>query len=267
MSGMNKGDSKKTIEPWEREMPRLLMPPVGATYTSAQFDVKKAFPANPASRWALGLLVARNDLSISLKLIAPFMIAAVSKKQAEALYQTSIMTYFWRTMLAQVYEAWILFNRGRSGGDEEISKVCETEKVEETHRALIAAFAKKTEEGYSARSFLRRCRASTFHYYDDEGDTWPAQLEIIQKEPFFIAPKDEEWKAAAARYITADEWVNSRINPVGFGSSKLHSEILMPAVFDTIKLVDACTIELLRARGVEMRRGNPDEPLEEKIAS
>lgn len=252
---------KHNIEPWENEIPRLLVPPRGSSYVVVDFDVAKVFPDDKTSRWMLGLLAARNDLSISLKFNTPFMVTPTSENKAEALYTTSHATYFWRLLISQVAEAWVTFNRGRGSKDPVIAQVIATEKVQDRLKQVLEAFGKKTPEGHSVGEFLERGRASTFHYYDDEGDDWVKQLESIKEEPFMIVPENEKGKQVAARYITADEWINSRLNPVGYGSAEFHKTLLVPAVFDVIKLIDDCSYWYLEVRKAKLKFGNSKEKL------
>ena len=261
MAAKRMNNEKRDLESWEKEIPRLLVPPQNSPYVVVDCEVAKVFPDDNASRWVLGLLAARNDLSISLKFNTPFMVAPQVENKAEALYRTSHAIYFWRLLIAQVAEAWVTFNRGRGGKDPLIAQIIGTERVQARHKQVLDAFGRKSPEGHSVGEFLERCRASTFHYYDDEGDEWAKQLELIKDEPFFIVPEAEKEKQVSCRYITADEWINSRLNAVGFGSSDFHKAQLVPAAFDVIKMIDDCSYEYLKVRKAKLKYGNSMDKL------
>lgn len=218
-------------------------------------DFKVAFPDDPASRWMLGLLTTANDLSISFKLWAPYMIVPLTDEPTHRLYHASHMTYFMRLIMAQVHEGWSVLNKGLQQCDPIFTKACAGQDVQDILKMMRRALGTKFDDpAHKPSDLFRRCRAATFHYYDDEEDSWAEQLKIIGEEPMIIAPAPTSGKPAAksteTRYIVADEWINSRLGPAGFHNMDMHRKSLMPVTFKFLKLVEKMTIAYVKARGI-----------------
>jgi hypothetical protein len=241
---------RTTIEPWEAEISRVFEPPKDKPLGRVMLDFKKAFPADRASRWMMGLLAARNDLSITLKLLAPFLVSPTPTDDTRVLYRASHTQYFWRLLMSQVYEVWTVYNQRRGSDDPAVVTVRSDERVKKTVAEIARALGDEFAEGHKPGRLMQRCRVATFHYYDDEGDSWEEQLELIEKEPFFILSDDSN-RAVDTRYIVADEWINSRLGPVGYGNREMHEKSIKPAASLILSLVDTCALAYLKARGVK----------------
>lgn len=252
---MGNQPSREGLEPWTEEIPEMFRPPAGRNLVKANVDFKVAFPDDKASRWMLGLLTTANDLSISFKLWAPYMLVPLPSEPTHSLYQASHMTYFMRLVMAQVHEGWTVVNKGIAKKDPVITAACASDDIQGMLKTMREALGEDFDDpAHKPSDLFRRCRAATFHYYDDEPDSWAEQLKLIGDEPMLIAPEAAPGKPAPksteTRYIVADEWINSRLGPVGFHNMEMHKNSLMPVAFKFLALVEKITIAYIKARGI-----------------
>ena len=201
------------------------------------FDNNQYFPDDLASRWILMLLVARNDLGVSIKLQAPFVFAPDSSDSERSLYRLSHQAYFWRLTMAQLAEVWGAFNKGAQS-EVVIKAVCDDSKVKAAKAAVVQLLSQRSGN-LKPEDLMKRCRVVTQHYYDNEGDDWGKQLKSIPAtQPAALVP--DSGFAVDVRYIVADEYIMSRLNMVGVLNRELHSKSLQDMTAKMLALVDSC---------------------------
>jgi hypothetical protein len=220
-------------------------PKDGSKMLPLHFDNNQYFPDDPASRWILMLLVARNDLGVSIKLQAPFVFAPDSPDSERSLYRLSHQAYFWRLTMAQLAEVWGAFNRGAQS-EVVIKAVCNDPKVKAAQATVVQLLSHRSGT-LKPEDLMKRCRVVTQHYYDNEGDDWGNQLKSIPiAQPAALVP--DSGFAVDVRYIVADEYIMSRLNMVGILNRELHSESLQDITAKMLALVDACIEAYVEAR-------------------
>lgn len=199
-------------------------------------DPTKFFPDDPASRWMLSLLLANEDIGVTLKLVSTYLMSPRVSIEPHAQYRTSHMLYFWRLWLAHIHEAWCGFNKAVDHGV--VRRVKAAEDVEQARRKIAELRGRKIVGELTASDLLEKCRHVTFHYSEQDGDKWPEQLKSLGPD-FHVCITHGDSKDVDSRWLIADEYTLSRLNPFEFGNRSMH-EAMRDIAMDTISLVRLC---------------------------
>jgi hypothetical protein len=231
----------------------FLFEPVGEI-GSFKADPAKFFPDDAASRWMLGLLLANEDIGLAMKMVSTYMGSPTLSVKPHAQYRTSHMLYFWRLWLAHIHEAWDAFNKG--GDDPIIKQVKGTEAVKKAFRTVADLRGQRVVRDLTAAELFDKCRHVTFHYYEEDGDDWANQLKKLPAD-FEISLTHGDYRDVDSRWLIADEYLLSRLNPLEFGSKEMH-KVMADIAIDTMGLIRTTQKEYFNVRQPGFLDAMPD---------
>lgn len=223
-----------SISPPGLQVPTLLEPQ--GELGTLKADPATFFPDDPASRWMLSLLLANEDIGLALKLVSTYLMSPRISVEPHAQYRTSHMLYFWRLWLAHIHEAWHAFNKAVD--HDVVRRVKAAEDVKLAQRKIAELRGRRIIGELTAADLLEKCRHVTFHYSEQDGDKWPEQLESLGPD-FHVCVTHGDSKDVDTRWLIADEYVLSRLNPFELGNREMH-EAMRDIAMNTISLVRVC---------------------------
>lgn len=217
----------------EFQIPAILEPVGELGYIEANPSL--FFPDDKASRWMLGLLLASEDIGVTMKLLTPYIMSPKVGVELHSQYRTSHMLYFWRLLLAHVHEAWCSFNKS---GDPLIVKIKGNNEVKDLIRKINKLRGRKVVGRKTAGDFMESCRHSIFHYGVDDEDRWGGTLKDMPAD-FKICVTHSELKSVDTRWLIADAYLLSRLNFAGFSDRDLQGTTRDVSI-EIINLIRVC---------------------------
>lgn len=200
-------------------------------------DFDAWFPDDPASRWILELMIAQNDISITLKILRSFSDIPNSEYLRQT-YQLSHYLFFSRMLIAQTYEAWVAFNQKDKIQSPVIRRVIESGEVEKIHQEILSLLSEKFNGGKTLLDLAEKVRLSIFHYFDADAGNWAADLKSMEEDTSLFGISRSQLMLDR-RWIVADKFILARFRQAGLGGWDLHRRVMIMAD-RIIHLIHAC---------------------------